>query len=151
LNSFAKHAGLAIIISWSCMRPPYLKTFWCKISGNCLNHHDANFTTSKYQCETFQKVGCLKGHHKGKRDHGSARIQAHHTLPSYTLMCKMAWCNSLTSQGWEKPVFFSKKTNPPGFFSEETRFCYFFKENGKTLFLIVFIVSCNIIIFRITQ
>ena len=62
----------------------------------------------------------------------------------------------------EKKWVFSKKPNPPGFFFflnkqfflfflEETTFCSFFKENGKTLFLIVFIASCKIIIFRITQ
>jgi len=37
------------------------------------------------------------------------------------------------------------------FFKKKQDFVLIFKENRKTLFLIVFIASCNIIIFRITQ
>jgi len=53
-------------------------------------------------------------------------------------------------------VFIEESDPQPGlrktrFFKKKQDFILFFKENGKTLFFIVFISSCNIIIFRITE
>ena len=61
-------------------------------------------------------------------------------------------------QVWEKPGLFQKKTTHLvyldlkkqffSFFKKETRFCYFFKENGKTLFITLWELGYNIFLLR---
>ena len=70
--------------------------------------------------------------------------------------------NLCQNQGWEKTVFFYKKTihlfffvflkkNVFGFFWKEKIFSSFLRKTEKKTLWIVFIDSCNITIFRITQ